>query len=177
MKKIALLMSCVALSFSSCQTLDRLTQFDINYTATFNVPGVIAVGTPVSVSSPGITTNIQTAASSNTTTTDLIESINLTSAVLSVTAPAGQSLDFLSGLRVFVSASGESEIELASKLNITDSGSATITLDPTSENLKRFLIKPEIVIRSEVTTDQIITQSIDMSLAVRYRVDAKILGL
>jgi hypothetical protein len=177
MNKIALLMSGIALTFASCQTLDRLTQFDVNYTATFSVPGVISVNTPVSVSSPAITTNIQTAASNNTTTTDLIESVNLTSAVLSVTAPAGQSLDFLSSLRVFVSASGESEIELASKLNITDSGSATLTLDPTSENLKRFLIKPEIMIRTEVTTDQIITQSIDMSLAVRYHIDAKILGL
>ena len=69
------------------------------------------------------------------------------------------------------------EKQIAYKENIADNIGGAILMDVIDEELKDYLKKDKITLRAVATTDKLITQNVNVNVANRFFVDAKILGL
>lgn len=169
MKKIvgfSFLMALVAFG-SSCkkEEANKLTQFDIDYSANLAIPSAsITVTTPttsVEFTTPNIPTQQATKFSAEGTAQNLIDEIKMTkfniSAVSSGTTTAN--LDYLKSLTIYIKAAGVGEEVVATKSNITI-GSTSVSMDITGTNIKNYIFKDNIQFRvlaifdASATTDQ-----------------------
>lgn len=174
-RSVVFLLLTIALSSAGCKALKKLTQFRINQSTEFSIPSTLLVNVPVSLPSPEITTNSAQTFSNNNTNADLIESVKLEEMKLTITAPAGKSFSFLKDIQLYLSAPGLQEVLVAEKLNVT-STTGELLLDVKDLELKEYLKQDKISLRSQVVTDELITQTVEVKADSRFFVDAKILG-
>ena len=155
MKKIIIASILVTLSiFSlSCkktkETVDELTEFDLNYTTNLTVPShTLATNVPVDFTTPDVSTNSTSKFSENKTTADLVSEIKLTKFNISV---ATGNLDFLKSLSIYIkTANGETLI--GTKTNIP-TGINQTQLDLADVNIKSYIVEPSMKFRVTVTID------------------------
>ena len=177
MKKLLLFVLVASIAgFEGCNALKKLTQFRVNQSTEFSVPSSLLVNVPVSLPSPDITTNSSQTFENNNTSADLIESVKLEEMKLTITSPAGKSFSFLKDIQLYLSAPGMQEVLVAEKLNVS-STTGELLLDVKDVELKEYLKKDKLSLRSQVVTDEVLTQSIQIKADSRFFVDAKILGL
>jgi hypothetical protein len=105
----------------------------------------------------------------------MIESVKLEEMKLTITSPAGKSFSFLKDIQLYLSAPNLPEILVAEKLNVS-STTGELLLDVKDVELKEYLKKDKLSLRSQVLTDEMLTQSIQIKADSRFFVDAKILG-
>lgn len=165
------------LAFAACKQLDKLTQFYMDYNASYSYSAGLPVNLPVTFQTPDVTTNAEQQFEVNDTRKDLIESITLKQLTLSVTSPTGQTFAFLKSVEVYISATGLSEVRVAHKQNIPDNVGAQFDLDLDNAELKEYIKADSFKLRVMSTTDQITTGDIDVNIYSKFFVDAKILGL
>lgn len=162
---------------SSCDKIDELTKFDVDYSTSYTVSSTTIIDTPISLFTPDITTNSTTTFENNNTRADLIESIKLRKVRLTLTSPNDGDFDFLKEIRVFIDATDLEEEEIAYEENLEDNGSMVLNLILTNVELKEFVKKDSFKLRVQTTTDQTITQDHVIDIDCTFRVDAKILGV
>lgn len=172
-----LLVLSLFILFIQCETLDKLTQFNIHNQSEFTINATTVVDTPFDVYTPDITTNSTSEFSNNNTNANLVESIKLKSLNLRITTPADGNFNFLKSARIFISASGLDEVEIAHIYDLTDDDLTLINLDTTGAELKAYVKKDSYTLRVETVTDQVVTQDHTIETNAVFRVDAKILGL
>ncbi len=182
MKKNTLVFTLILFAFftGGCKLVDKLTQFTIPYKTSFTVSPISIIGLPIDTDfpTPEITTNAEQTFSSNKTAANLIEKVLLKKLELTITSPADKKFDFLSGAKVFLTAEGLSEIEVASISDIDDATVGNkIALTPTTKDLKDYLKKDKFTIKVRTTTDKTVTSDIDIDINASFFVDAKILGI
>ncbi|MFW5872591.1 MAG: hypothetical protein ACOCVN_01250, partial [bacterium] len=105
-------------SFSCEKTLDKFTEFDMDYTTTITVPAQTTVDAPVDLYSPDVETNSEQEFENNNTRKDKIEEIYLKSMQLTVEQPADEDFSFLKSITLYISADGLDERKLAWKDSI-----------------------------------------------------------
>ncbi|MES2620115.1 MAG: hypothetical protein V4615_04615 [Bacteroidota bacterium] len=173
-----ILLSLIILSaLGSCNKLDKLTQFNVDYESDIVYSAGLPVNLPVNISTPDMATNSEEEFAINDTRKDLIESIKLTQLKLDITSPNGQTFSFLKEVRVYISAAGLAEIEIARKLNIDDTVGDELLLDIVDAELKEYIKADKFVLKVSGTTDQILTSNVTARVYSNFFVDAKILGI
>ena len=163
----------VLLTVTSCK---KLTQFHFDYTSQAVFPANIPVGIPLSINTPPVTTNSEQTFQNNNTRKDLVKTISLDQITLTVTSPANQSLSFLQNISVYISTDSLPEVLVASKTVPANVG-GTLSLDPTNVDLKPYIMAPQIKIRVSGTTDQLVTQDVNVNVYTRFLVQANLLAL
>lgn len=131
------------------EEVDKLTEFDIDYTTNLTVPSqTLALNVPVDFTTPDISTNSNNKFLENNTTKDLVSEIKLSKFKISV---ATGNLDFLKSLNIYIkSSSGETLI--GSKTNIPN-GIMETNLDLLDVNIKNFIVEPTMKFRVNLTID------------------------
>lgn len=175
MKSGIVLVSMMLLTVS-CEEVNELTKFDIEYDKSFTVEanwGIIE--TPMSIPTPDITTNSEEKFSGNDTKKDLVEEIVLKELVLTVESPSDSDLSFLKSLTLYIDADGMDETEIASSDSIPDDIGKTLDMETTSVDLKEYIFKDSFSLRTEVTTDETISKDHEINAAMVFTVDAEIL--
>ncbi len=165
------------LSFSSCNQLDKLTQFDMSYESSVTIPSTAGVDLPFNLFTPDITTNSEQKFSVNNTKKDLIDEISLKSMELQITAPGDGTFSFLKSVDIYIKADGLSELKIAWKDNIDTSAGNLIQLDTSNDNLKDYILKDSFSLRVQTVTDELINQDYDIKVTSTFHVNAKILGV
>lgn len=161
-----------------CKLIDKLTKFDIDYTSSFTIPSTIIPISVLNLFTPDITTNTTQTFSNNNTRADLVESVTLKKLKLTITSPAGKEFDFLKSAIVYISADGLPEVEVARIDDIDDATTGgSIDMQPSGRELKEYLKKDKITLRVSTTTDQVVTESVNVRVDATFYVDAKILGV
>jgi len=163
--------------FSACKQLDKLTQFYVNYESNIAYNSGLPVSLPISIATPDMPTNAEEEFANNDTRKDLIESIKLKLLKLTITNPSGKTFSFLKDIRVYISAPGLPEVEVANKLNIDDNVSSTLDLAVFDVELQEYIKADKFSLRTFSTTDQVLTGSVQVKVESRFFVDAKILGI
>ena len=79
----------------SCDVVDDLTKFDLDYQTNYSVAATTIINTPFSLDTPDVTTESDSNFESNNTHKDLIESIKLKSLKLTIDAPESGNFNFL----------------------------------------------------------------------------------
>ncbi len=161
----------------SCNKVDKITHFDMEYETQITIPSTIGVNLPLNLYSPNITTNSETVFDLHDTKARKVEKINLTSLNMNVANPVGKNFNFLKTLRLFITADDLPEIEVAWIVDHTDDDATSLNLSVIPDDLKDYIIKESFSLRAESVTDQIITHDYTINVLLTYWVDARVLGL
>jgi hypothetical protein len=181
MRKIGIafiLLAGIFLVFS-CKQIDKLTQFNLKYKTNFTIKSatIVNINTPFNFYTPAIKTNSENELEVNESRKDLVEQIMVKELKMKITAPEGQTFDFLKSIKIFIKAEDLEEKMIAWKTDMKDDGSVTITLETSDDNLKDYILKDSFQLRTETVTDQILTKDTDIEIDAVFWVDARILGI
>ena len=175
MKKYILLLA-VVLSFSACKEIDKLTQFEMEYSETVVVPSFIGINLPFNILTPNITTNSESTFEVNDTRKDLIEKAVLTGLDLTLTSPEKADFNFLNSIEVYISAEGLEEVTIAWQSDIPDD-TKSLTLDVTGVDLQEYIKKDSLSLRLRTKTGKLLTSEHTIAVHCVFFIDAKILGI
>lgn len=155
----------------SCEEVDDLLTFHVSDRTTIRIENAMAVGLPLDIPTPDVSSNSEQQYENNNTHADLVKDIKLEELKLTITQPSGKSFSFLKTIRIFISTTQENEIELASLEDITAT-IPVIELIPTREKLDVYAKASSYNLRTEVTTRETLTQSVDVQVDLKFRVTA-----
>ena len=155
---------------------DKLTHFPMNYSTYFTISSTTVVNLPVSVSTPEVETESESTFAHHNTRADLIERIWLRRATLRVESPSNGDFSFIERLDVYLRAEGLPEILVAWAHDIP-AGEDEIDIDVIEDDLRAYLLAERFTIRTETTTDEVITQNYQIECETDFMVDAKVLGI
>lgn len=176
MRKIYFILIVIELFAMGCDKLHKLTQFPIDVSSNYTVPGVndpLLITNAINVAVPPTATNSTAVFSSKNTESNLIESIKLKK--LNLTSTNGVDLSFLNEVRLYIQTSTQPEVEIAYKTNIGDGIGTSLDLNTNDVELKEYLKSDSITLRAYIKADKIFP-STDLKINQQYLVDAKILG-
>jgi hypothetical protein len=176
MKNTLLLLFGIVFLLNSCKTIDKLTQFNMEFDqeATIDATIPIPIGL-LNIPTPKITTNSESKFASEDTNKDLVEQAILKKLSIEVISPKGGTFSFLESINIYINAEGIEEQLIASNTNVP--GDTLIFLDSEGQNLEAFIKKDEIELRVKTVTDEILTQDYTIKIHTEFFIDAKILGL
>ncbi len=176
MKKI-LILFCAFVALTSCDKLDELTKFNIDYNTNVVIESAVNVNLPFSVESPNVETNSESKFEVNDTRKDLIEEIRLESLQLTITTPDDGDFTFLESIEVYISAEELEDVKIASITEVPDTVGNVIELETSDINLEEYIKKDSFVLKLETVTDKVITEDHHIDVDTVFFVDAKIFGL
>lgn len=177
MKKYLFSILMIVPFLSGCDSLGKLTQFDLPFSQSITVPVVpaITLGLPITLSTPEIKTNIDSVLTSYSIETEFVEKIALKEMKLTVNSPSGEDLSFLKDVTIYLTANGTEDVKVASATNI----SATHPLLLTVENvdLKSYLLKDKFALKIVASADESTSVEHKVDIDMVFAFDAKVLGL
>ncbi|MDN3665034.1 hypothetical protein ACFFU1_02250 [Algibacter miyuki] len=177
MKKNLLLLSVVFAVLFSCSVLDELTKFDLDLQTRYSIPASTIVNVPASLATPDVTTESESTFENNNTNKDLIESIKLKNIKLSIETPEDGNFNFLKEIHVYIEADGLDELEIANMYDLENTNSSALDLDVLDQELKAYIKKDSYSLRVKTTIDETVSETHEIIIDTKFRVDAKILGL
>ncbi|SDD85345.1 hypothetical protein SAMN05421636_102114 [Pricia antarctica] len=163
-------------TISSCDKVDELTKFDLEYNSKVVVPGATGINLPFNMLTPDMETNSESQFEVNDTRKDLIEEIRLTKLQMVITAPTNADFSFLKTIEVFISAEGLDEIKIAEK-DVDENAGSTLDVDVLDIDLKEYIKKDEFNLRLNTVTDEVINEDHEIDVNSTFFVDAKIFGI
>jgi hypothetical protein len=159
---------------ASCKKIDQLLTFTISNEDSLTIPASSPLNLPISFLNQDNTTNSSEAFSSNNTDADHVKNIYLKSLVLTITNPSNQNFNFLKSISIYISTNSSNEILLASMDNVPQNVN-TISLTPTSAALDEYIKSSTYNLRTEITTDQALSQDVTVKADSKFQVTAKVL--
>lgn len=172
-----LLLSIVFTTFNSCKEIDKLTQFDIEYSTQFTIPSTIGINLPFNIPTPDITTNISKELDNEQTNKDLIEQLYLKNLELKILTPNNKTFGFLKHIDLYIKTENLEKVKIAYKNNITNSTGKRLTLDIVKDlDIQEYIKEDSYSIETEITIDEITLEKIKIEAFLKFWVDAKILG-
>ncbi len=177
MKKNLCIAFVMLIALSSCDAIDELTKFDLDYEINFSIPPTTIINIPFDLITPDITTNSDASFESNNTRENLIESIKLKQLRLTLNAPDDGNFNFLKEVHVYIEAEGIDEVEIANVYDLENNDLSTLELDVLDEELKEFIKKDNYNLRVTTITDETINETHDITVSTIFRVDAEIFGI
>jgi hypothetical protein len=166
----------LVLVFFSCDKIDELTHFNMDYDSEMTIPATLFIDIPVNIWTPNIPTNSSSTFESNNTHKNLIEEIVLKKMTLTIKTEDA-SWDFLKDIEIYISAEGVEEKKIAWLKDIPQTKLKSLSLNTSNDDLKEFIKKDEYKLRTKTVTRQIISQDIDVTIKSTFFVDARILGI
>ncbi len=177
MFKKSIFVICLFALITSCDKLDELTKFDMEYSQRATIPSSAGIDLPFDVFTPEIETNSESTFEVNDTRKDLIEEIKLTELELVIISPDSADFSFLNSIEVYISADGLEEIKIAYLEEVPDDAGSVITLDTSDTDLKEYIKSDEFSLRLNTVTDELMSTDHELEVNSTFFVDAKILGL
>ena len=174
---MAITLGVLLLSFYSCKEVDKLTQFNMDYTSETTIPATFGINIPIDIWTPNIPTNSETEFESNNTAKNLIELIVMTKMSMTITSPSDASFDFLKEIEIYISADGVEEKKVAWLEDIPQTGLKFVELETSIEDLKEYIKADKYKLNTKTVTRQFISQDTDIEIKNTFFVDAKILGI
>jgi hypothetical protein len=160
-----------------CKKIDKLTQFNMEYNENVVIPASTGVNLPFNITTDDRKTNSAYTFSVNDTRKDMIEEIKLTTLEADITSPTNSDFGFLKEIRVYISAEGLSETEIAWLDHVPANAGKHINLMVSNADLKEYIKKDEFSLRIQAKTDQNLSADQHIKIHSVFFVDAKVLGI
>lgn len=170
-KKITFALFAAFLCFTACDDVEDLLTFHFNDRTRIRIESASPLSLPFEVATPAVTSNSQQQYDNNNTHADLVRDVKLEQLKLTIEAPAAKTFSFLKSIHVYISSSEAEEIELASLENISSTASI-LELVPTDQKLDAYAKSPSYTLRTEVVTDETLTDDVDVVVDLKFRVTA-----
>ncbi len=166
----------IVLFLFSCNKKDGLVKFNIDNTASVTVPASTGINLPISLATPEQETNIESEVEANDSRIDKIETIYLEQLTLTITSPANEDFSFLNSMTVILSADGLSDIEIGSIENIPNNPGKFLELETTDKDLSAYIKKKKIKLKTDVSTDEAISQDVDIDVYTDFLVTTNLVN-
>lgn len=171
--KLTCLGVLTVMSIVSCsKILDELLTFSVKTSSDFKIPGSAPVGTPLSINTPEINSSSSEDFSDNGSSSDLVKSAKLDKLTMTITSPDNVNFDFLNEIKLYINADGLDEMLIASKTDIPDTEDNIIELETTDTDIAEYIKKDSYSIRIDAITDKLITQEINITADMVFKVTA-----
>jgi len=157
-----------------CSSCKKLTEFTFSDICNFEIQSTSSINTPFTIPTPPVTSNSKTSFASNQTDANHIEHITLQQLSLTITNPSGQNFDFLSSIKITISASGLPDQQIASLDNVPK-GVTTLQFNSNGADLAAYVKQDSYTLGVTVVTDQVLTQNIYIQANTVFYVKAKII--
>ena len=164
MKKTPLIILITIVFLSSCEILSELTQFDLPYEKSFSVPLILTSDSTLTIETPSINTGISSAMEKYKTESDLIDEITLSSMTLTLTDPMDGTLGFLESIAVFISATGQDEIQLAFDTAVASDIGAVLELETSSADIQNYIKSDDFKLKFSIGTDENVLTSQEITM-------------
>lgn len=155
----------------ACDDVEKLLTFRISDSTDIRIEGSSPLGLPLGIPTPPVTSNSEQQFENNHSSKNLVKDVKLEQLKLTITDPQSMTFSFLKSIRVFISSDQSDEIELASLENISTNEN-TVELTPTDEKLDRYVKASSYNLRTEVVTDETLTQPVDIRVDLKFIVTA-----
>lgn len=177
MKKYLFSLLMIVPFLSGCESLSKLTQFDLPFTQSITVPvtPAIALGIPITLNTPEIKTNIDSVLNSYSIEADFVEKIALKEMKFTVSSPTGEDLSFLDDVTIYLTASGTDDVKVASATDVSTTTPLLLTIE--NVDLKSYLLKDKFALKIVATADEATTVEHKVDIAMTFGFDIKVLGL
>ncbi len=166
----------IIMFISSCDKIDELTQFDMEYETNYTISSSTGLNVPLELMSPDIESNSASTFENNNTKKDLVEEIRLEALSIVVLSPSNGDLSFLKSIEIYIEADGLDEKLIAWKDNIESNVGSSLSLETSGDDLKAYIKKDNFQLRLRTVTDEVISQDYELRADSRFFVDAKVLG-
>ena len=176
MKKILFLALFAGVWLQGCKELDKLTQFEMDYSSSLTTPSSTGIDLPINFYSPDIESDSESAFAINDTRKELVEEIRLTRLDLTVTSPSNGDFSFLESIEIYLSADSLPEIKIAWKDRVPGDAGKLLELETSGDDLKEYIKKDDFSLRLHTVTDEILTSDHEIEIYSLFFVDAEILG-
>ena len=176
MKRLSLIGICLVV-LAACQDLEKLTEFNMNYSSSISIPKSTGLDLPLIVPTPDMETNSESEFAVNDTRKDMVEEIILTGLDMMITSPDNQTFSFLESIQVFIVADDLPEVEIAHQENVAANSGSKLSLETTGQDLKEYIIKDKFNLRVKTVTDEALSHDTDIKINSRFFVNARVLGL
>ncbi len=177
MKTTTFILISLLTIFMGCDTVEKLTQFNMNYDESVVIPSNTVIDLPFQISTPEVETNSESKFAINNTRKDMIEKIILIKMSLTLTSPDGEDFSFLESINIYIHAEGLDEVKIAWKDEISSNTEDVLDLETTGTDIQEYIKKDKFSLRIHTTTDEVLTNDHHIDVKSTYFVDAKILGL
>jgi hypothetical protein len=161
----------MAALFTGCNDVEDLLTFHFSDRTQIRIQSASPLNLPVEIATPAITSSSHQQFENNNTKAELVRDVKLEQLKLTLVSPSGKTFSFLENIRIFISTDESDEIELASLDNITSS-TGILELTPTIEKLDVYAKSSSYNLRTEVTTDETLTEDVDVQVDLKFRVTA-----
>ena len=177
MKKYLFSLLMIVPFLAGCESLSKLTQFDLPFTQSITVPvtPALAIGIPFPLTTPEIDTNIDSVLNSYGVETDFVEKIALKEMKFTVSSPSGEDLSFLDDVTIYLTASGADDIKVASATDVSTATPLVLTIE--NVDLKNYLLKDKFALKIVATADEATTVEHKVDISMKFGFDIKVLGL
>ncbi len=163
------------LMVSSCSKLTHITFYE-QFNESGVVPQQVLTAATDTFTSPEIPTNVSSTLSSNNTSPSLVQSVELQSMVLTITAPQGQTFAPLHDIQIFILTDSLPAVEIANKHDVSSDGDLLI-MNIDNVQLKPYLLSNSFKIKSITTNSAAITQTMNINIYLRFQFQANLVAL
>lgn len=160
----------------ACKKENRGVTFNYTFTSETVIPAATGINLPINLLSPDLITNSGGSFEANQTTPALVREITLKQLELKVKSPNQTTFDFLRTIRIYMSAEGVPEREIAWATEIPADGSRSLLLTTDLEtNFKEYIVKDRVNLRVQATTRQVLTSDTRLEILPGFEVRASLL--
>ncbi|MDP2188810.1 MAG: hypothetical protein Q8J69_09030 [Sphingobacteriaceae bacterium] len=165
----------VAMLFSSCSKENKGVTFTYAFNAETVIPSSTGINLPINILAPDLTTNSGGTFEANQTTPALVRDIKMKQLELKIKSPNQTTFDFLRSIRIYMSADGLAEREIAWATDIPENGTRSLLLTTDLEtNYKEYIVKESVSLRVQATTRQLLTSDTRLEILPTFEVRASL---
>lgn len=175
-KQISILILLVIIIYG-CDEISKLTHFNQEYDQTVEIPAIAGIDVPLEIKTPNIESNSESSFSVNNTHKNLIENVELTEMIMTVSTPSDGDFSFIKSIYIYISAENLDQIKIAWKEDISDTIGNILELETSDTDLQNYIKKDSFDLKFTTITDEIISTDYSIDIHSVFFVDAKILGL
>ena len=170
-----IILFCLISNLYSCKKISKLKEFDLNYSEEIVIPAnSTLVNIPFELDSRETITNTSAEYENEGTSAKLIESVVLSKLVFTIQSPSSGNYDFLNSIEIYLSSPNNTEVLIASKYNIPESGLTQLDMDVCETNLKEFLKDETYKLRVKTTTDKTLFSDMTIKADQTFHVRARL---
>ncbi|RPE00152.1 hypothetical protein EGM88_02495 [Aureibaculum marinum] len=177
MQKYLLVSFLMIITLISCDEIDNLTKFTMDYDSSTTIPSTTGIKLPFVLNTPEMESNSESEFESNNTHKDLIEDIRLRVLDLTLQSPEYEDFSFLESIRIYIVADGLDELEIAFNEEVSETTSKILELQTVDVDLKDYIKMDKFSLRVKAVTDEVISEDYEINIHSEFFVDAKILGI
>jgi hypothetical protein len=175
MMKNALMLLMLVVLFGGCKKDPGEVTFNVNSSSEFIIEGNGSILSLLEVVTPGVSTNWEGDFANNNTNKDQLRDMRLRQLVLNITAPAGETFEFLENIHIFIEADGLQETEIAYRDNIPTNIGQTLELQTKDVDISPYARKDAFRLRVKAKQRSVNADDVKIRADMVFKVTANVL--